>query len=91
MGITLWALRSCCSYSPNGVEASPPPSTNESNKAGLICSAGLFLALMPQRCSRNSSGSSGQVFKVIPVDATVSPADLDCDGAVGASDLLELP
>ena len=36
------------------------------------------------------SGSSGQVFKVIPVDATVSPADLDCDGAVGASDLLEL-
>ena len=36
------------------------------------------------------NGSSGQVFRIIPVDATISPADLDCNGAVGASDLLIL-
>ncbi len=36
------------------------------------------------------SGASGQVFKIIPVDPTISPADLDCDGVVGASDLLTL-
>ena len=36
------------------------------------------------------SGISGQVFKIVPVKPTISPADLDCDGAVGVKDLLIL-
>ena len=36
------------------------------------------------------SGASGQVFKVIPVDPTISPAEFNCDGVVSASDLLFL-
>ena len=36
------------------------------------------------------SGFSGQVFKIVPVKPTISPADLDCDGAVGVKDLLIL-
>lgn len=36
------------------------------------------------------SGISGQVFKIVPVDPTISPADLNCDGVVGATDLLIL-
>ena len=35
-------------------------------------------------------GTSGQVFKIIPVVPTISPADLDCSGAVGVKDLLFL-
>jgi len=36
------------------------------------------------------SGASGQVFKIIPVDPTISPADFNCDGVVSAGDLLFL-
>ncbi len=36
------------------------------------------------------SGTTGQVFKIVPVDPTISLADLNCDGAVGAFDLLRL-
>ncbi len=35
-------------------------------------------------------GSTGQVFKIVPVKPTISPADLDCSGAVGVKDLLIL-
>ncbi len=35
-------------------------------------------------------GTTGQVFKIIPVDPTISPADLDCSGDVGVKDLLFL-
>ena len=35
-------------------------------------------------------GSTGQVFKIVPVDPTISPADLDCSGEVGVKDLLIL-
>ena len=31
-----------------------------------------------------------EVFKIVPVDPTISPADLDCSGEVGVSDLLLL-
>ena len=36
------------------------------------------------------SGFDGQVFKVVPVKPTISPADLDCSGDVGVKDLLIL-
>ena len=36
------------------------------------------------------SGISGQVFKIVPVKPTISPADLDCSGDVGVKDLLIL-
>ena len=36
------------------------------------------------------SGFSGQVFKIVPVKPTISPADLDCSGDVGVKDLLIL-
>ena len=36
------------------------------------------------------SGASGQVFKIIPVEPTISPADLNCDGVVGVKDFLLL-
>ena len=35
-------------------------------------------------------GATGQVFKIIPVKPTISPADLDCSGEVGVKDLLFL-
>ncbi len=39
---------------------------------------------------QGGGGTSGQVFKIIPVDPTISPADLDCSGDVGVKDLLFL-
>ena len=35
-------------------------------------------------------GFNGQVFKIVPDVPTISPADLDCNGVVGANDLLTL-
>jgi len=36
------------------------------------------------------SGTAGQVFKIVPVEPTISPADVDCSGDVGVNDLLVL-